>query len=154
MSSGLRPARLSGGIDPDRQRSRCGAVFWLAAAREDFDDDHPAAAAGTWTRQHARLVGFCCGLGYLWLFWARWYGEQIAGACDIGSTVAIGEQAIVPDAVEAVRQDVDEEDLVGRLRTSGLRRAAVSSERDGCYRTGCSAWRTHDDGDGRSYTGQ
>jgi hypothetical protein len=98
-----------------------------------------------------------CAAGRL-LLWPRVslvvYGEQIAGACDIGRTVAIGEQAIVPDAVEAVRQDVDEEDLVGRLRTSGLRRAAVSSERDGCYRTGCSAWRTHDDGDGRSYTGQ
>src|ERR1700757_403063 len=85
-------------------------------AREGLDDDHPAAAAGTWTRQHARLVGFCCGLGYLWLFWARWHGEQIAGACDIGRTVAVGEQAIVSDAVEAVRQDVDEEaadELVG-----------------------------------------
>ena len=70
-----------------------GAVFWLAAAREDLDDDHPAATPSrTCTRQHARLVGFCCGPGYLWLFWARWHAKQIAGACDIGRTVAcIGE---------------------------------------------------------------
>jgi hypothetical protein len=106
-----------------------GRVFWLAAAREGLDDDHPAAAAGTWTRQHARLVGFCCGPGYLWLFWARWHGERIAGACDIGRTVAIGEQAIVSDAVEAVRQDVDEEaadELVGGKRHRLVAGAASS----------------------------
>ena len=49
----------------------------------------------------------------------RWHGEQIAGACDIGRTVAIGEQAIVSDAMEAVWPDVDEEaadELVGGER--------------------------------------
>jgi hypothetical protein len=30
-------------------------VFGLAAAREGLDDDHAAAAAATWTRQHAGL---------------------------------------------------------------------------------------------------
>ena len=59
-----------------------------------------------------------------------------------------------PKGKRAAPKDRPGLSLVGRLRTSGLRRAAVSSERDGCYRTGCSAWRTHDDGDGRSYTGQ
>jgi hypothetical protein len=42
----------------------CGAVLRLAATREGLDDDHSATAAGTWTRQHARLVNHC-GLGYL-----------------------------------------------------------------------------------------
>ena len=81
----------------------------LAAAREGLDDDHTAAAAGTWPRQHARLVGFWRGLGYLGLLWAGWDGEQVACACDVGSTVAIGEQSVVADAMEAVRQDMDEE---------------------------------------------
>src|ERR1700722_7397779 len=72
----------------------------------------------------------CYGLGYLWLFWARWHGEQIAGACDIGRTVAIGEQAIVSDAVEAVRQNVDEEaadELVGGERHRLVAGAAVGT---------------------------
>jgi hypothetical protein len=43
-------------------------VFGLAAAREGLDDDHAAAAAATWTRQHAEFVGGC-GRGRfgLWL---------------------------------------------------------------------------------------
>jgi hypothetical protein len=55
------------------------------------------------------------------LFWARWRGEQIADACDIGRTVAVGEQAVVADAVEAVRQDVDDS-------SDAAARAAVSIE--------------------------
>src|SRR5258708_11756253 len=33
-------------------------MLWLAAAREGLDDDHAAAAAWAWLRQHARLLGF------------------------------------------------------------------------------------------------
>ena len=38
----------------------------------------------------------------------RRHGEQLAGARDVGRAVAVGKQSVVADAVEAVRQDVDE----------------------------------------------
>ena len=81
-------------------------MLWLTAAREGLDDDHAATAAGTWTQQHAGLVD-CC-FGRLGFFQARRHREQLAGACNIGRAVAIGKQSVVADAVEAVRQDVDE----------------------------------------------
>jgi len=81
-------------------------MLWLTAAREGLDDDHAATAAGTWTQQHAGFVD-CC-FGRLGFFQARRHREQLAGACDIGRAVAIGKQSVVADAVEAVRQDVDE----------------------------------------------
>ena len=46
-------------------------------------------------------------------------GEQLASACDVGGAVAVGEQAIVSDAMEALGQHVDQEatdELVGRQR--------------------------------------
>ena len=44
------------------------------------------------------------------------YAEQPAGQCDIVCPIAIGEEAVVPDAVKSVGQDVDEkaaDELVG-----------------------------------------
>ena len=38
-------------------------MLWLAAAREGLDDDHAAAAARAWLRQHARLLGFGGAVG-------------------------------------------------------------------------------------------
>ena len=58
-------------------------------------------------RQHALLIG-CCGLGCIG-FRTDGYGEQLARACDICGSVAAGEQSIVPDAMEALGQDVDQE---------------------------------------------
>ena len=40
---------------------------------------------------------------------ARRHGEQFACPCDLGGAVAIGQQAIVANAVEAARQHVDQE---------------------------------------------
>ena len=48
-----------------------------------------------------------------------WRREQFAGAGDVVSALAAGEQAIVADAVEACGQDVDEkaaDELVGGER--------------------------------------
>jgi hypothetical protein len=45
-----------------------------------------------------------------------WCGDEFAGAGDVLGTRAAGEEAVVADAVEAMRQDVDEEaadELVG-----------------------------------------
>ncbi len=82
-------------------------MLWLAAARESLDDDHAAAAARTWTRQHARLVD--CGVGCVGLFWARRHGKQLARVRDVCSSVGVTEQPIMSDAVEALRQHVDQE---------------------------------------------
>ena len=48
--------------------------------------------------------------------WALWHGEQLTRSRDVVGARAAGEQAVVADAVEAVRQDVDQEaadELVG-----------------------------------------
>ena len=103
-------------------------MLWLTAACEGLDDDHAATAAGTWTQQHAGFVD-CC-FGRLGFFQARRHREQLAGACDIGRAVAIGKQSVVADAVEAVRQDVDEkaaDELVRAERDDFVSRAAIGA---------------------------
>ena len=92
-------------------------MLGLASARESLDDDHAAAAARAWLRQHAGLLE--CGFGRLSFFWACRRGEQFARVRNVFGTIAAGEQPIVPDAVEAFRQHVDQEapdELVGRQR--------------------------------------
>ena len=82
-------------------------ILGLAAAREGLDDDHAATAARTWTRQHAGFVDRC--FGRLGLFWSRRHGEQLASVRNVCGAIAAGEQPIVPDAMEALRQHVDQE---------------------------------------------
>ena len=57
--------------------------------------------------------------GRLGLLWARRHGEQLASVRNVCGSVAAGEQPIVSDAMEALRQHVDQEapdELVGRQR--------------------------------------
>src|SRR4051794_26815327 len=77
-------------------------MSWRGAAREDLDNDHATATA--WT---SRLVttGRCIG----WVVAGRLCGEQLSRTCDVVGAGRLGEQAVVADAVEAVRQDVNEE---------------------------------------------
>ena len=75
---------------------------WRCTALEDLDDDHATAAA--WT---SRLAGIDGGTGGLGL--GVWNGEQLTHAGNVVGAGAAGEQAVVADAVEALRQDVDEE---------------------------------------------
>jgi hypothetical protein len=92
-------------------------VLRLAAALEDLDDDHAAAAARAWLRQYARFVDRC--FGRVGLFWARRHSEQLASVGHVRGSVGAGEQPIVSDAMEAFRQDMDQEapdELVGRQR--------------------------------------
>jgi hypothetical protein len=56
---------------------------WRCTAREGLDDDHAAAAAWAWLRQHARLLGFGGAVGLVRRR-AGQYGEQLAGARDVG----------------------------------------------------------------------
>lgn len=65
-----------------------------------------------------RLVG-CRGVGRLGVFRAGRCGEQLAGAFDAAYAVTTGEQSLMADAVEALRQDVHQktpDELVGRQR--------------------------------------
>jgi hypothetical protein len=87
----------------------------LAASCEGLDDDHAAAAAATWTRQHAGSVG-CGGLERLGRFRAGRYGKQLARPCDVGGAIAVGEQSVMADAVQALGQYVRQKaanELVG-----------------------------------------
>ena len=93
-------------------------MLGLAPARESLDDDHAATAAGTWTRQHALLVG-CSRLRWLGLFRGGWSGEQLARSRDVGGTIAAGKQPVAPNAMKALWQHMDQEatdKLVGRQR--------------------------------------
>src|SRR3990170_4740047 len=82
-------------------------MLWLVAAREGLDDDHAPAAARAWLCQRGWLIGLgrCVGLGrHGWR-----YGEQRAGARDICDATAIGEQPVMPDAMQALGQHVHQE---------------------------------------------
>ena len=75
---------------------------WRCAALEDLDDDHATAAA--WTTRLGLIGGGNGGLAVRFC-----NGEQLTRAGDVVGARAAGEQAIVADAVEAVRQDMDQE---------------------------------------------
>jgi hypothetical protein len=53
----------------------------------------------------------------------RWRAEQPATECELGGALAVGEEAVVADAMKAVRQGVQQEtpdDLVGGKRGLAL----------------------------------
>ena len=93
---------------------RWGARHRFLAAPEDLDDAHGSAATGTWFAQ-----GEWDDLGM-----GSWRGdlfgtldaEQGADHSDVGLAGRTGQQAIMPDAMEAIGQDVDQEaaDELGR----------------------------------------
>jgi len=90
---------------------------WRGTALEDLDDDHATAAA--WTSWFAGIGGGGGGPAFRFC-----NGEQFTRMYDVVGASAFGEQAVVADAVEALRQHVDEEaanELVG-----GERHALVS----------------------------
>ena len=89
-----------------------------AAALEDLDDDHMAAAARAW---RAMIGGSAVSLGgiarHCRLCQRLRGGDQLPGARDIGFAAGAGEQPVVADAVESLGQDVEQEapdELVGR----------------------------------------
>src|SRR5271169_1625883 len=95
-----------------------------AASLERLDDRHPAAAAWAWVDRF-----FCRGfwrggtVGSLLLL-DRLHGcrrrDQFTRPRDGLSLAAAGQQPVVPDAVEAVRQDVDEEPADRWLPPAGV----------------------------------
>ncbi len=79
-----------------------------AATLECLDDDHaPAAArAGIRGRLGFTVIRTACVVGLPGRLWDM---EQLTGSGDILGPAAIGEQAIMADAVEPAGQHVDEE---------------------------------------------
>jgi hypothetical protein len=78
--------------------------WWRARSRgtlKDLDDDHTTAATGTWQRwiwQRNVANRWWCG-----------YSEQLPSTRDVDFAASAGEEAVVTDAVEALRQKVEQE---------------------------------------------
>lgn len=75
------------------------------AAPEHLDDAHRAPAVGAWLSQSEwdhlsvwRMVPF-----------DRFRSKQSTDPCDIGLAACTGQKTVMANAVEAVRQDVDQE---------------------------------------------
>src|ERR1700688_1735924 len=83
-----------------------GTVAWRAAALEHLDDDHATAAARTRVRERLGSIGAVRIPGPRL---CRRQAGQEARAGDVVGARAGGEQAVVTDAVEALRQDMDQE---------------------------------------------
>jgi hypothetical protein len=96
----------------------------LHPAFEGLDDAHAPAAARTGWELSGRLFG-------LNGFWRRRRcGQQFADAGDVGLACRAREQSVMPDAVEAVRQNMQQKaahELVGieRHHLLALRAAAA-----------------------------
>ena len=95
----------------------------MTPAGEGLDDGHVPAAAWAWRAMVGRFVrgGF-----HDW----RGDAQQPAGQHHGLLVRRTGEQAIVPDAVETARQDVDQEaadELVGRQRHDLLALGAIAT---------------------------
>src|SRR6516164_10784192 len=96
-----------------RWRSRAVDRIWnlrvtlrRAPGFEDLNDDHPAAAARTRMRECLRLTvtgAVSVTGGILW--WR--HVEQPPRSCEVFRAPAIGEEAVVSNAVETVGQNVD-----------------------------------------------
>src|SRR5271157_1074643 len=79
-----------------------------AATLECLDHDHAPAAARAGIRGWLRLTVIrTVGVGGL--PGRLWDVEQLTGTCDVPGPAAIGEQAVMADAMEPTWQHVDEE---------------------------------------------
>jgi hypothetical protein len=79
-------------------------------AGQESDQEHAAAAAGTGVERVAASGVGGLGVvdcGHRRLGWRN--GEQLTAAGKLGSAISISEVAVVTDAVETVRQDMEEE---------------------------------------------
>jgi hypothetical protein len=84
---------------------RWGARHWFLAATEDLDDAHRTAPARAWFTQGERDdlgLRFCHGNRF-----SRRAAEVRTDPVDIHLAGRAGQQAIVPDAVEPVWQDME-----------------------------------------------
>ncbi len=82
-------------------------MAWPLTGLEHFDDAHRAAAAWTWLWQCIGLVGIVCGVIKFDIVMFR-HAKQVAHPCKIIGSVAVGKQAVVTDAMQALGQYVDQ----------------------------------------------
>ena len=75
---------------------------------EGLDDPHPAAAARTWRRLDGclGLIGAADAFGFLS---SALRLRAVLGTAPASRAMAVGEQPVMADAVEAIRQDVQQE---------------------------------------------
>src|SRR5271170_1913566 len=103
-----RLAGASRGVVPERRAKR--RRRW-----QDAEPDHGTATARA-------AIGPVRGDGILDLFGGRslrWRVEQPATERELGGALAVGEEAVVADAMEAIRQGVQQkapDELIGRKR--------------------------------------
>src|SRR5690606_37935294 len=93
--------------------SRCGRRAGPAASGKGLDNDHGAATARAWW---PRIGGLLSSPGVVR---RRRDLEQTAYLGKAVLAGGTGEQTIVPDAVEAARQDVDQEAADELVRSQG-----------------------------------
>jgi hypothetical protein len=79
------------------------AVASLPPRFEQLDDDHASAAARAWRAEVSRFFRNV-------VIGRRRDAQQSAREREAGLAGAAGEEAVVPDAMEAVRQDMEQED--------------------------------------------
>lgn len=92
-------------------------------ARQDTEHDHDATTARA---GRAGIAGLFGGR------FRRWRVEQPTTEGEFGGALAVGEEAVVADAVEAVRQGVQQEapdELVGSKRDDLTRRELAMATR-------------------------
>lgn len=80
-------------------------TFRSGAGFEELDDDPVAAAA--WTSRW-EFIGHFDGFDRGWRILLR-HAEQLTRSFDIAGAMAIGEQAVMTDAMEPFWEDVDQE---------------------------------------------
>src|SRR5206468_12768462 len=100
-----------------------GWAVWLWSLQR-CDGDHRAAAAGTAIERERgdRLLGGRRGRV------GRGNVEQLAAQCELLGAMAVGEEAVMADAMEAVRQGVQQKaaDELVRVEGQDLRLAVVA----------------------------
>src|SRR5450759_1993067 len=98
----------SRGVAPERRRASASTI---EAVSEPDNDAHHTTAVGTGRNVGTALMGRVrgCRLDILWRRLLTVIGEKRAAEGELGCTVAVGHEAEVANAMEAVRQGVKEE---------------------------------------------
>ena len=107
-----------------------GRAARLAAAPKDLDNNHAAAAARAWRAMIGRGVRIGCVARRRWIDLRHWGGHQLPGTRNVGLAAGAGQQAVVADAMKALRQNVEQEapdELVGGERHGAVPRPPVAA---------------------------